>query len=202
MKLLYSISLALMLGFIASCSNETVTNNETDNKTDQNKATTEVPDAQTRKAFPGRTSWKGHNIDVQQIFAGNKTIISAIDRFKRNSARGLLESSPAYTLHQAAATDMNGDEYPEILVLMTEVEGNSPILYAFSHDQKERLDPVKVQDLPDKVYENYQGGDTLFVKESSIDYRVNYIVNGSPISVTFNYSLDPDSGEMRYTEQR
>ncbi len=150
----------------------------------------------------GLNFWKNHRFETMMVITGSTSVLSVIDIFDDERYGGNTKVPTVYRISQTIVTDFDGDGMPEIMVLLTDRDMNSPILKAFTNKNRGRLLEIPVPDLPQYVYDNYQGGDSLTATESSINHSVNYIANGTPTTGVFNYHWNTEKNALELTERR
>jgi len=163
---------------------------------------TETPVVPEQEELIGLNFWKNHQTECMTIVTGATSILSVVDKFDGERYRGSTPVPGVYTIAKSITTDLDGDDLPEIMVLLMDRDMNSPLLKCFTNKARGRLLEIPVPNLPMFIYENYQGGDELKLVESSINHSVNYMANGKPAKAVFVYSWDAEKEALTINEQR
>lgn len=150
----------------------------------------------------GLNFWKDHRFETMTIITGSVSVLAVIDIFEKQRYSGETKVPSVYAITQTIVTDFDSDGFPDIMILLTDRDMNSPIMKAFTNKNRGRLLEIPVPNLPQHVYDNYQGGDILTATESSINHSVNYIANGTPTTGVFNYHWNAEKKALELTERR
>jgi len=194
---------ALLIGSVLwSCGDKASTSGTADVE-DEHKDAIQVEAEEEVKRNPSRVQWNDHTIDVNFVLSGASSLVVGMDRFGGKVSKGHQNVSSTLRVKQVEATDMDGDGYPEMLVYLNNFDHSEPKLVAFkSVENSESLKFLEVPTIPEQVLNNYQQGDTLIPMESAIEYRVNYIANGTPVTGSFRYLWDTETNGLKIVETR
>lgn len=201
-KLLSRLFIAAITGsLLFSCADKTSPTSATPE--DEHEDAIQVEIEEEVKRNPSRVQWNDHTIDVNFVLSGSTSLVVGLDRYGGNVSKGHQNVSSTLRVKQVEATDMDGDGLPEILVYLNNFDHSEPKLLAFKSDKEaQRLLPLTVPTIPDAVMSNYQQGDTLIPMESSIEYRINYVANGTPTTGSFRFVWDSESNDLKMVEGR